>query len=116
MTVGADQSFYGIPLSAHNASGWLGAVGELNDLDRATLPAEKIGALLRAAKSIYHTFNEDRIGKAKKEGKKEKTGQYFLSADDFLPSGETKQKQQPRARGCRPFGDDAMSLLAFCSC
>ncbi len=97
VTVGADQSFYGIPLSAHNPSGWLGAVGELNDLDRVTLPADKIGALLRAAKSIYHTFNEDRIGKEKKKGKKEKMGQYFLSADDFFPSDAHKQansKQQ----------------------
>jgi hypothetical protein len=84
--IGADQTFYGIPTNAHNIHGWQVAVEELNDLGRTTLPADKIQALLRAAKAIYHTFNEDRAARDKAEGKPEKKGQYFLSADDFFPS------------------------------
>jgi hypothetical protein len=90
--VGSDQSFYGIPPSAHNAHSWHAAVEELNDLDRAVLPADKVQALLRAAKAIYHTFNADRVERAALLAQSRgagappaKLGHYFLSADDFFP-------------------------------
>jgi len=83
--IGPDQSYYGIPAGSRNLHAWQTAVEELNDLERATLPVDKIKSLLRCAKAIYNTFNEDRTRQQRASGKAASAGQYFLSADDFFP-------------------------------
>lgn len=88
--IGPDQSYYGVPASSHNVHNWQAAIEELNDVDRALLPLDKLKALLHCARAIYSTFNADRTTRNKLAGHAPQLGQYFLSADDFFPSGEKR--------------------------
>ena len=66
--VGTDQSFFGIPLwlqhsvpsgSGSGALPWAHAIEELNGMDHALLPMDKMHALCNTARAIYITHNAE---------------------------------------------------------
>jgi hypothetical protein len=92
---GLPQSFFDIPEMYDSPSRWSAAALEMSGIASATMPTDKLAALLRAAKVIYGTFKAERMliveairkenSKRGKTKKKIKPPPNDLGADEFLP-------------------------------
>ena len=92
---GLPQSFFDITEMYDSPSRWSAAALEMSGIASATMPTDKLAALLRAAKVIYGTFKAERMliveairkenSKRGKTKKKIKPPPNDLGADEFLP-------------------------------
>ena len=83
--VGLNQAYYGIPPEHHSALNWHAAIEELNAMDQALLPADKLKCLCCCAKAIYTGFNRDRSARLQLAGCPPELSPYLLTSDEFMP-------------------------------